>query len=161
MVVPVVADADTLFGGATRGLLIHLDYQGLIRLQPALAAACDRPPGPWATLFAPVAGHVVAGADHEHQTSHMAARPSTLELDRLRRVEFVSPSCEQRHRDENRVKANFAGPTTEVGRRSAIDGSVAMRRSCPPKAGQTVVMSWSAQSSIGCACNLAIVDLMG
>ena len=32
MVVSVVADADTLFGGTTRGLLIHLDYQGLIRL---------------------------------------------------------------------------------------------------------------------------------
>ena len=32
MVVPVVADADTLFGATTRGLLIHLDYQGLIRL---------------------------------------------------------------------------------------------------------------------------------
>jgi hypothetical protein len=31
-VVPVVADADTLFGATTRGLLIHLDYQGLIRL---------------------------------------------------------------------------------------------------------------------------------
>jgi hypothetical protein len=31
-VVPVVADADTLFGGTTRGLLIHLDYLGLIRL---------------------------------------------------------------------------------------------------------------------------------
>ena len=30
--VPVVADADTLFGGTTRGLLIHLDYRGLIRL---------------------------------------------------------------------------------------------------------------------------------
>lgn len=30
--VPVVADADTLFGGTTRGLLIHLDYLGLIRL---------------------------------------------------------------------------------------------------------------------------------
>lgn len=29
---PVVADADTLFGATTRGLLIHLDYQGLIRL---------------------------------------------------------------------------------------------------------------------------------
>lgn len=28
----MVADADTLFGGTTRGLLIHLDYQGLIRL---------------------------------------------------------------------------------------------------------------------------------
>ena len=32
MTVPVVADADTLFGGTTRGLLIHLDYLGLIRL---------------------------------------------------------------------------------------------------------------------------------
>jgi len=32
VVVAVVADADTLFGGTTRGLLIHLDYQGLIRL---------------------------------------------------------------------------------------------------------------------------------
>jgi hypothetical protein len=31
-VVPVVADADTLFGATTRGLLIHLDYRGLIRL---------------------------------------------------------------------------------------------------------------------------------
>jgi hypothetical protein len=31
-VTPVVADADTLFGATTRGLLIHLDYQGLIRL---------------------------------------------------------------------------------------------------------------------------------
>ena len=31
MVVPVVAD-DTLFGATTRGLLIHLNYQGLIRL---------------------------------------------------------------------------------------------------------------------------------
>jgi hypothetical protein len=30
--VPVVADADTLFGATTRGFLIHLDYQGLIRL---------------------------------------------------------------------------------------------------------------------------------
>lgn len=29
---PVVADADTLFGATTRGLLIHLDYEGLIRL---------------------------------------------------------------------------------------------------------------------------------
>ena len=32
MTVPVVADADTLFGGTTRGLLIHLDDQGLTRL---------------------------------------------------------------------------------------------------------------------------------
>ena len=32
MVDAVVADADTLFGSTTRGLLIHLDYQGLIRL---------------------------------------------------------------------------------------------------------------------------------
>jgi hypothetical protein len=31
-VIPVVADADTLFGATTRGLLIHLDDQGLIRL---------------------------------------------------------------------------------------------------------------------------------
>lgn len=30
--IPVVADADTLFGATIRGLLIHLDYQGLIRL---------------------------------------------------------------------------------------------------------------------------------
>lgn len=30
--VPVVADADTLFGATPRGLLIHLDYQGVIRL---------------------------------------------------------------------------------------------------------------------------------
>jgi hypothetical protein len=32
LVVPVVADADTLFGATTRGLLIHMDHQGLIRL---------------------------------------------------------------------------------------------------------------------------------
>jgi hypothetical protein len=31
-VIPVVADADTLFGATTRGLLIHLDYQRVIRL---------------------------------------------------------------------------------------------------------------------------------
>ncbi len=30
--IPVVADADTLFGATTRGLLIHLDCQGLIHL---------------------------------------------------------------------------------------------------------------------------------
>jgi len=30
--IPVVADAYTLFGATTRGLLIHLDYQGSIRL---------------------------------------------------------------------------------------------------------------------------------
>ena len=30
--IPVVADADTLFGATTRGLLIHLDDQDLIRL---------------------------------------------------------------------------------------------------------------------------------
>lgn len=30
--VSVVADADTLFGGTTRALLIHLDYEGLIAL---------------------------------------------------------------------------------------------------------------------------------
>lgn len=32
MSLPVVADADTLFAATTRGLLIYLDYQGLIRL---------------------------------------------------------------------------------------------------------------------------------
>ena len=32
MTVPVVADADTLFPAATRGLLIYLDYQSLIKL---------------------------------------------------------------------------------------------------------------------------------
>lgn len=32
MVVPVVADADSLFGGTTRGLLIYLDDKGRIRL---------------------------------------------------------------------------------------------------------------------------------
>jgi PIN domain len=31
-VIPVVADADALFGATTRGLLIHLDYRRLIRL---------------------------------------------------------------------------------------------------------------------------------
>jgi hypothetical protein len=31
--VSVVADADTLFGGTTRALLIHLDYEGLIQLR--------------------------------------------------------------------------------------------------------------------------------
>ena len=30
--IPVVADADTLFGATTRGLLIHLDFEGVIRL---------------------------------------------------------------------------------------------------------------------------------
>lgn len=30
--IPVVADADTLFGATTRGLLIHLGYRSLIRL---------------------------------------------------------------------------------------------------------------------------------
>jgi hypothetical protein len=30
--IPVVADADTLFGGTTRGLLIYLDYMGLVHL---------------------------------------------------------------------------------------------------------------------------------
>ena len=30
--IPVVADADTLFGATTRGFLINLDYRGLIRL---------------------------------------------------------------------------------------------------------------------------------
>ncbi|MFT3820372.1 MAG: PIN domain-containing protein [Rubrivivax sp.] len=32
MSLPVVADADTLFAATTRGLLIYLDYEGLIRL---------------------------------------------------------------------------------------------------------------------------------
>lgn len=32
MTLPVVADADTLFPASTRGLLIYLDYQGLIKL---------------------------------------------------------------------------------------------------------------------------------
>ncbi len=32
MIIPVVADADTLFPAATRGLLIFLDYQDLIKL---------------------------------------------------------------------------------------------------------------------------------
>jgi hypothetical protein len=32
MATAVVADADTLFGATTRGLLIHLDYQGVIHL---------------------------------------------------------------------------------------------------------------------------------
>lgn len=32
MAIPVVADADTLFGASTRGFLIYLDYHGLIHL---------------------------------------------------------------------------------------------------------------------------------
>ena len=42
--IPVVADADTLFGATTRGLLIHLDYQGLIRLHwsPLILAEMSR-----------------------------------------------------------------------------------------------------------------------
>ena len=42
--IPVVADADTLFGATTRGLLIHLDYQGLIRLHwsPLILAELGR-----------------------------------------------------------------------------------------------------------------------
>lgn len=32
MAIPVIADADTLFGATTRGFLINLDYQGLIHL---------------------------------------------------------------------------------------------------------------------------------
>ena len=32
MAIPVVADADTLFGATTRGFLINLDYQGLVHL---------------------------------------------------------------------------------------------------------------------------------
>lgn len=32
MPIPVIADADTLFGGTTRGFLIYLDYQKLIHL---------------------------------------------------------------------------------------------------------------------------------
>lgn len=32
MTLPVIADADTLFGATTRGFLINLDYQGLIHL---------------------------------------------------------------------------------------------------------------------------------
>lgn len=30
--IPVVADADTLFAATTRGLLVYLDYQGLLKL---------------------------------------------------------------------------------------------------------------------------------
>jgi len=30
--IPLVADADTLFAGTTRGLLIYLDYEGLVKL---------------------------------------------------------------------------------------------------------------------------------
>ena len=32
MSIPVVVDADTLFPATTRGLLIYLDYRGLIKL---------------------------------------------------------------------------------------------------------------------------------
>ncbi|CAN7308598.1 PIN domain-containing protein [Variovorax sp. LjRoot290] len=32
MIIPVVADADTLFPATTRGLLIYLDYRGVIKL---------------------------------------------------------------------------------------------------------------------------------
>jgi len=31
-VIPVVADADTLFAATTRGLLVYLDYQGVLKL---------------------------------------------------------------------------------------------------------------------------------
>jgi predicted nucleic acid-binding protein len=43
-VIQVVADADTLFGATTRGLLIHLDYSGLIRLHwsPLILAELSR-----------------------------------------------------------------------------------------------------------------------
>ena len=42
--IPVVADADTLFGATTRGLLIHLDGRGLIRLHwsPLILAEMSR-----------------------------------------------------------------------------------------------------------------------
>jgi len=42
--VPVVADADTLFAATTRGLLIYLDYHGLIKLHwsPLILAEVSR-----------------------------------------------------------------------------------------------------------------------
>ena len=37
--IPVVADADTLFGATTRGLLIHLDHEGAIHCTGARSSS--------------------------------------------------------------------------------------------------------------------------
>jgi hypothetical protein len=72
----VVADADTLFGATTRGLLIHLDYLGLLRLHwsPLILGELSR-----ALLDTGRKADIAAGV-HEHFEAVAAAVRSAKDM---------------------------------------------------------------------------------
>jgi hypothetical protein len=98
-VVPVVADADTLFGATTRGLLIHLDYQGAIRLH-------------WSSLI----------LDEMSRALVDAGRKPDAESAR-RREQLMRAALPQAEIPTQQVQAQFAGVAAAM--RSAKDTHVA------------------------------------
>ena len=97
--VPVVADADTLFGATTRGLLIHLDYQGAIRLH-------------WSSLI----------LDEMSRALVDAGRKPDAESAR-RREQLMRAALPQAEIPTQQVQAQFAGVAAAM--RSAKDTHVA------------------------------------
>ncbi|WP_343627606.1 PIN domain-containing protein [Roseateles sp.] len=63
--IAVVADADTLFGGTTRGLLIHLDYEGLIELH-------------WSALILDEMSRALVRSKRQRDLQHAAAHEAIM-----------------------------------------------------------------------------------
>lgn len=97
--IPVVADADALFGATTRGLLIHLDYQGLIRLH-------------WSALILEELSRALVDAGR---------KPDALSAHR--HAQLMRAALPQSEVSTQRVQAQFASVTPVV--RSTKDTHVA------------------------------------
>ena len=98
--IPVVADADTLFGATTRGLLIHLDYQGLIRLHwsPLILAEMSR-------ALVDTGRKPDAESAHRHEQLMRAALPQAEIPTRQVQAQFASVASAMRSAKDTHVAA--------------------------------------------------------
>lgn len=98
--IPVVADADTLFSATTRGLLIHLDYQGLIRLHwsPLILAEMSR-------ALVDTGRKPDAESAHRHEQLMRAALPQAEILTRQVQAQFASVASAMRSAKDTHVAA--------------------------------------------------------
>ena len=98
--IPVVADADTLFSATTRGLLIHLDYQGLIRLHwsPLILAEMSR-------ALVDTGRKPDAESAHRHEQLMRAALPQAEIPTRQVQAQFASVASAMRSAKDTHVAA--------------------------------------------------------
>ena len=98
--IPVVADADTLFGATTRGLLIHLDYQGLICLHwsPLILDELSR-------ALVDTGRKPDAESAHRHEQLMRAALPQAEIPTRQVQVQFASVAPAMRSAKDTHVAA--------------------------------------------------------